>query len=451
MMETYDLIVVGAGPGGYVAAERAGALGKRVLLIERDQFGGVCTNRGCIPTKSLLHAAKLYMHAREAGRFGVHCGTVDFNIAEAMAWKMETIGTLRNGIEFLMKSNKVEVVFGEASYLDNHHVVVGGTTYGCTYLIIATGSSPAVPPIPGHDLPNVVTSDGILEIDHIPASLAVIGGGVIGMEFASFFSMIGCKVTVIEMMPEVLPMMDGEFAKLMRREMKDVDFHLSCKVEAITANTVEYTDAKAVHQSLEAQMVLLSVGRRANTRGLEPLALVIDRSGVVVDDTCRTNVPNIYAIGDVNGKSQLAHSASRMADVAISNMFGNGGQKMRYHAIPWAVYGVPEAAGCGLNEQDAARKGIKVVCATTQMRANGRFLAENGKRAAGLCKVVADAATNVILGVHLLGPYSSEMIWGVSTIIESELRIKDVKEIVFPHPSVSEIIKDTVFAIDHTL
>lgn len=450
-MEKYDLIVIGAGPGGYVAAERAGALGKHVLLIEKDNFGGVCTNRGCIPTKSLLNSAKQYHHALDAAKFGVHCEQVSFNLTEAMAWKKETIQTLRGGIEFLMKSNKVDVVFGEASFTDNHHVTVGETTYECDYLILATGSSPFVPPIPGHDLPHVLTSDGILEIEQAPESLVIIGGGVIGVEFASFFSMIGTKVTVIEMMPEILPMMDGEFAKLMRRELKDVTFQLGCKVEAVTPEAVVYTDAKGQKQEVPAKMVLMSVGRRPNVQGLEPLKLDISRQGVVVNEYMQTNIGNIYAIGDINGKSQLAHSASRMAEVAVSHIFGSKQQRMRYNAIPWAVYGQPEAAGCGMTEQEAAKQGIPVKTATTQMRANGRFLAEQGKRAAGLVKVVSHAETGVILGVHLLGPYSSEMVWGVSAVIEAELRVQDVKEIIFPHPSVSELIKDTCFAIDHSL
>lgn len=450
-MEKYDLIVVGAGPGGYVAAERAGALGKRVLLIEKEHFGGVCTNRGCIPTKSLLNSAKQYHHALDAAKYGVHCEQVTFNLAEAMAWKQETIQTLRGGIEFLMKSNKVDVVFGEASFSDAHHVAVGDTTYEGDYLILATGSSPFVPPIPGHDLPHVLTSDGILEIEEAPESLVVIGGGVIGVEFASFFSMIGTKVTVIEMMPEILPMMDGEFAKLMRRELKSVTFNLGCKVEAVTPEAVVYTDAKGQKQEVPAKMVLMSVGRRPNIKGLENLKLDISRQGVVVNDHMQTNIGSIYAIGDINGRSQLAHSASRMAEVAVSHICGSRQQRMRYNAIPWAVYGQPEAAGCGLTEQEALKLGLPVKTATTQMRANGRFLAEQGKRAAGLVKVVAHAQTGVILGIHLLGPYSSEMIWGASAVIEAELRVQDVKEVVFPHPSVSELIKDTCFAIDHSL
>ncbi|AEC02850.1 dihydrolipoyl dehydrogenase [Parasphaerochaeta coccoides] len=450
-MTRYDLIVVGAGPGGYIAAERAGALGKKVLLIEKDHMGGVCTNKGCIPTKSLLNSAKHYLHAKESARFGVHAEGVSFDIREAHAWKTETIETLRSGISFLMKNNKVDVVAGTAQFIDPHHVKVGETEYEGDYLILAMGSSPVVPPIAGATLPHVLTSDGILEMKTLPKKLVIVGGGVIGIEFASFYSMVGVDVTVIEMMPEILPMMDAEFATLMRREMKGVSFNLGCKVIGITEKDVRFTTAKGDEKSVEADTVLLSIGRRANIAGIEPLHLETDRQGIVVDERMKTNIPTIYAIGDVNGRSQLAHSASRMAEVAVSNIFGTTHQRMRYQAVPWAVYGNPEAAGCGLTEQAAAAEGRKILTATTQMRANGRFLAEQGKRAGGLVKVIADAQTHAILGVHMLGTYSSEIIWGASALIEAELRIKDVKELIFPHPSVAELIRDTVFAIDHTL
>ncbi|WP_321300605.1 dihydrolipoyl dehydrogenase [uncultured Sphaerochaeta sp.] len=450
-MSTYDLIVVGSGPGGYVAAERAGALGKKVLLIERGHLGGVCTNWGCIPTKSLLNSAKLYHHALDGAKHGVEAASVTFSLPDAMTWKNDTVGTLRSGIEFLMKSNKVETVFGEAEFIDPHHVKVGDTIYEGSYLMIATGSSAFVPPLPGAKLEHVLTSNEILDLEEVPKSLVVIGGGVIGIEFASFFSMIGTKVTVIEMMDEILPMMDGEFAKLMRRELKEVDFRLGCKVEEITKEAVFYTDAKGNKQSTEAALVLMSVGRRPNTQGLEKLGVDIDRQGVVVNDRLQTNVANIWAIGDVNGRSLLAHSASRMAEVAISNIFGSKEMRMRYNAIPWAVYSNPEAAGCGITEKEAKEKGIPVKSQTVQMRANGRFLAEQGKRASGLVKVICHQESGAILGVHLLGPYSSEIIWGASALIEAELRVQDVKEIVFPHPSVSELIKDACFALDHSL
>ena len=450
-MSSYNLIVIGSGPGGYIAAQRAGALGKKVLLIERDNLGGVCTNVGCIPTKSLLNSAKHYRYAQESEAMGVSAEKVTFDLTKAMAWKKDTVETLRSGIAFLMKVAKADVVFGEAVCLDANRVQVGQEVYQGENIIIATGSSPAVPPIPGSNLPNVLTSTEILSLEKLPASLVVIGGGVIGVEFASFFASVGVEVAVIEMMDEILPMVDKDMAKLIRREMKPVEFYLSSKVTEIKKDGVLFTNEKGESQELKGEMVLLSVGRRPNLEAVKNLKLDINRGGIVVDETLRTNIPNIYAIGDVNGKSLLAHSASRMAEVVVSNLYGKGKQKMRYNATPWAVYGMPEVAGCGLTEDEAKRQGREVLSATDQMRSNGRFLAENGKRAAGLCKVVVDAKSRAILGVHLLGPYSSEIIYGAAAIIEAELRIEDVKEIVFPHPSVSEIIRDTLYAIEETL
>lgn len=447
-MKRYDLIVIGSGPGGYIAAQRAGNLGKSVLLIEADALGGVCTNHGCIPTKSLLGGAKLYKHALSGAQFGLEVDGARFNYNQASAHKDETVKTLRSGIEFLMKSAKVDVIFGHAQVLDEHTVEVNKERYGCDYLILATGSSSLVPPIKGSTLPHVLTSTEILALSEAPESLVVIGGGVIGIEFASFFSMIGTKVTVIEMMDEILPMADGEFAKLLRRELKGVDFHLGCKVEEIDAKHVHYTTKAGDRRSIEARMVLLSVGRKPNTAGFEALPLSIERGGVVVNDRMQTNLPTVYAVGDVNGKSLLAHSASRMAEVAVSNIFGSKQMRMRYDAIPWAVYSSPEVAGCGLTEVEANKRGLPIKSQTVQMRASGRFLAEEGKRAGGLVKVIAHRDSGAIVGIHLLGSYASEIIWGAAAIIEAELRVQDVKEIVFPHPSVNELIKDACFALD---
>lgn len=449
-MAKYDLIVIGSGPGGYVAAQRAGSLGKSVLLIEKEYYGGVCTNKGCIPTKSLLNSAKTYDHAKNGSFIGVEAKDISFNLKGAMAHKQDTVETLRGGIEFLMKSANVETVFGEAKALDAHRVEVNQTVYEGSYLIIATGSSPFIPPIPGADLPHVLSSDEILELQELPSELVIIGGGVIGLEFASFFSMVGVKVTVIEMLDEILPMADGEFAKLARRALKDVTFNLGCKVEKITSDDVVYTTAKGEQKELPATMVLMSVGRKPNIKGLEALNLKTERGAVVVDEQLRTSLPTVYAIGDVNGKSLLAHSASRMADVAVSTIFGKG-MRMRYDAIPWVVYSNPEIAGCGLTETQAKERGLDVLVHSAQARQSGRFLAEQGKRAPGMVKVIADKASGVILGVHLLGPYSSEIIWGVAALLEAELRIQDVKEIVFPHPSVAELLKDVVFALDSSL
>lgn len=446
-MAHYDLIVVGSGPGGYEAAHKAGQLGKNVLIIEKDALGGVCTNWGCIPTKSLLNSAKLYEHALHSSEKGVITTGVSFDLAAAMKWKQDTIETLQKGIAYLMKSSKVDVLFGEAVGNRDGSITVDGTSYTADAIIIATGSSSAMIPIEGTQLPHVVTSTEILSIGQLPERLAVIGGGVIGVEFAALFSTLGVKVSVIEMTDEIIPMADKEIAKLLRREMKSVDFHLSARVVKIDEKHVFFTDKAGKEGSLEADLVLMSTGRMPNTALADQLGVFIDRRAVVVDEVLKTNIPNVYAIGDVNGKSLLAHSASRMAEVAVNNLYGDKSQRMRYDAIPWAVYTQPEVAGCGLSESEALRRGYNVKSASRQMRSNGRFLAENGKKASGLCKVVVDGETRVILGIQMIGPYASEMIHAAAVIMESELRIDEIAEVVFPHPSVSEVVKETILSL----
>jgi len=441
----YDVIIAGAGPGGYVAAERAGAKGKSVLLIEKAYLGGVCTNEGCIPTKSLLNAAKQYVHSVEAKKFGVHVDGVQFHLGEAMAWKQDVIETLRKGIAYLMKKHGVEVLTGEAEFLDRQRVRVKNAVYQGRNVIIATGSSAAVPPIPGASSPHVMTNREILHITELPKKLVIIGGGYIGMEFASFFSHVGVDVHVVEMMDEIVPMMDREFAKILRKAMSNATYHLGAKVEKIDDGRVFFSVGGKT-ASLQADSVLMSVGRRPNVQGLEHLGLDIRPQGIKVNEQMQTNLPGVYAIGDVNGESLLAHSASRMGEVAVNTICGQP-DRMRYHAIPWVVYTLPEVAGCGLTEQDARQQGLPVKTATVQMRANGRFLAEYGKRSPGVCKVVVDAETNIVKGVHLLGATSSEMIYGVAAMLEAELRVQDIQEIIFPHPTVSEIIKDAFWEL----
>jgi dihydrolipoamide dehydrogenase len=447
----YDIIIIGAGPGGYVMAERAGALGKKVLLIEKSYLGGVCLNWGCIPTKTLLNSAKHYLHAKEASDFGVNVGEVTFDLAKAMAWKDDVVKTLRAGIAYKMKKFNVEVLEGEAKLLGPGKVQVGDDIYEGDNIVVATGSVPLVPPIPGADQEHVYTNREALSTDKMPESLVVIGGGVIGIEFASFFSSFGVKVDVIEMMDEIIPFMDksmaGEFRKALRKTVK---FHLGCKVEAIDGHDVKYTDSKGEEKSITADVVLMSVGRKLTLEGMgfEEAGLDFDNRGIKVDEQLRTNLPNVYAIGDVTGKSLLAHSASRMGEVALNTICGED-DKIRYNTIPWAVYSLPECAGCGLTEDQANEQGYNVKTASLPLTYSGRFLAENGKRAPGLVKVVADADTDILLGVHMMGAGCSEMIYGAAVMIESELRVKDCRQIVFPHPTVVEVMRDTMFEMGH--
>ncbi len=443
----YDIIIIGAGPGGYEMAERAGHKGKKVLLIEKAHLGGVCLNHGCIPTKTLLNSAKHYVHAKEAPEFGVTTGEVGFDLSKVMGWKQEVIETLRGGVAAMMKKNKVEVLFGEAKLLGSRKIEVDGNVYEGDNVVIATGGSPFVPPIPGADQPHVMTSKEILCVDKMPESLVVIGGGVIGIEFASFFSSLGVKVDVVEMLDEIIPFMDRGQAKRFRAAIKKkVGFNLGCRVTAIDGHDVKYTDKKGEEKSINADIVLMSVGRAPNLTGMgfEEAGLDFDRSGIKTDDQQRTNLPNVYAIGDVTGKSQLAHSATRMGEVALNTICGQK-DRFRTNAIPWAVYSMPEIAGCGMTEDEAKEVGHHVETASLPLIMSGRFLAENGKKGPGQVKVVVDADTRALLGVHMFGGYSSEIIWGVAAMIEAELRVEDVQEIVFPHPTVGEVIRSAVF------
>jgi dihydrolipoamide dehydrogenase len=346
-----------------------------------------------------------------------------------------------------MKKNNVEVVKGEARLLGPRQVRIGNEVYEGDNVVIATGGRPLVPPIPGADQPHVMTSNEILEIDKMPRSLAVIGGGVIGIEFASFFSSLGVEVEVIEMLDEIIPFMDRGQAAEFRKALKGkVNFNLGCRVTGIDGHKVNYKSGSGEEKSIRADIVLMAVGRAPNIEdmGFEEAGLDFDRWGIRVDDQQRTNLPGVYAIGDVTGKSQLAHSASRMGEVALNTICGRP-DRFRMNAVPWVVYSLPEIAGCGLTEEQAGEAGHAVDSVSLPMIMSGRFLAENGKRGPGSVKVVRDAETDVVLGVHMFGGLCSEIIWGVAAVIEAELRTRDVQEIIFPHPTVCEVVRDAMF------
>ena len=470
----YDTIIIGGGPGGYLAAERLGQAGKKVLLIEENHLGGTCLNAGCIPTKTLLNSAKLYVHAREAGKFGVTVEKASFDWAAMGKWKAEVVEKLRGGIASQMKRFGVDVAGGRGEILaapagdKSGKVRVSfrsgespGQDYEGRTILICAGSVPALPPIPGgRDNPLVVDSTGLLAIEEVPRRLAVIGGGVIGVEFAGLFAALGAEVTVIEMMDEIVPFMDKEQAPLLRRAMKGVQFKLGCRVEKIEGAAVQYS-RKGKPETAQADLVLMAAGRRPvlTTWGAEAAGVDRDSKGVTVDDRMRTSVSGIWAAGDVTGRSLLAHSAYRMAEVAVADILtrldgsaGSGGggipNRMRYNAVPWAVYGLTEAAGVGLTEQDAASRGIAVLTASLPMRVSGRFAAENTFAGQGAVKVIACANTRRILGLHAVGAYASEFIWGGAVLIEQELRIEEVKQLIFPHPTVCELIRDAVWELN---
>ncbi|MDR0638999.1 MAG: dihydrolipoyl dehydrogenase [Spirochaetaceae bacterium] len=466
----YDVIIIGGGPGGYLAGERLGHAKKKVLLVEEAHLGGTCLNVGCVPTKTLLHAAKLYVHTKEAARFGVTASGVAYDWAKIQAWKTEVAEKLRAGIAAQEKRLGVEVVSGRGEILARPSgsvpAKVGVTgadgkraLYEARAVLVSTGSAPFVPPIPGaKDNARIVDSTGLLSIQEVPRKLVIIGGGVIGVEFAGLFSSLGTEVAVIEMMDEIIPFMDKEIAPLYRKAMPGVEFKLGCKVDRIDGGTMYYTGKDGREEAQEGDVVLMAVGRRPVLHGwgAEAVGVGVTAKGVTVDGRMRTNIPGIWAAGDVTGLSLLAHSAYRMAEIAVAGIIAFldefGGKEApnnvwRSAAVPWAVYGLPEAAGVGLTEQEAAAKGIGILKANVPLVYSGRFVAENTFTAPGVIKVIASAETRAILGVHAFGAYSSEFIWGAASLIENELRVEDVKELIFPHPTVGELIRDAVWML----
>jgi dihydrolipoamide dehydrogenase len=453
-MADYDVIVIGGGPGGYIAAERLGHAGKRVLLAEKEFVGGTCLNVGCIPTKSLLNSAKLYSHARHAEQYGVTVQGASYDWAKVQAWKEQVVGTLVGGVANMLKKLKVEIVAESATLVSAGVVEIGGVRKTADHVIVATGSVPVMPPIPGAEgNPAVVDSTGLLGIGVVPERLVVIGGGVIGVEFASLFSELGSVVTVVEMLDEIVPFMDNDVAARLRRSLPAVSFKLGCRVTGVLGSTVAYTTKDGVEESVDADVILMAVGRKplVDGWGAREAGLDVSPKGVVVDDTMRTNLPNVWAVGDVTGRSLLAHAAYRMGEIAVANILDPGaarrGELMRWDTIPWAVYSLPEAAGVGLTEKQAKARGHQVIKATAPLVLSGRFVAENGLSQAGSVKIIADADSQAILGIHMLGTYAPETIWGAAAILESELTVTDLRQVVFPHPTVSEGIREAVWAL----
>ena len=458
----YDLAVIGGGPGGYVAAERAGAAGLSVILFEKRELGGVCLNEGCIPTKTLLYSAKVYDYARHGDKYGVNVEGASLDFGAVFKRKTKVVKKLVGGVKLKMKENAVEVVKEEAVIRgkgdEGYILACGETVYEARNILVCTGSEAAVPPIPGlrEGLGGVVvTNREILALEAQPESLVVIGGGVIGMEFASFFNSIGTKVTVVEMLPKILGPMDDEISAMLQAQYakKGVEFHLNCQVVAVEGNEVVYRDAEGNTCRVAGDKILVSVGRRANLQGigLENIGVELALNpagrpyGIKVDDRMRTSVPGVYAAGDVTGFSMLAHTASREGEVAVNTILGKE-DSMHYNAIPGVVYTNPEVAGVGVTEAEAAQKGLDCTVLKLPMAYAGRFVAEN-ERGEGLCKVIVDKQSHVVLGVHMLGNPCSEMIHGACIAIEQKMTAEQLQEVVFPHPTVSEIVKETVFTL----
>jgi len=449
-----DLAIIGGGPGGYVAAERAGAKGLNVVLFEKNELGGVCLNEGCIPAKTLLYSAKIYDNAVNGEKYGVYTPDVSFKLDKIIARKNKVVRKLIAGVGAKMKAHNVQVVKGKATIkgrsTNGIEIECNGDTYLAVNLLICTGSTSIIPPVPGINEAGdiILTNREILNLKEQPESLVIIGGGVVGMEFASFYNSIGTKVTVIEMLPEILGGLDYEISSMLREiyTKKGINFFLSCKVTEIRGNEVIFLNPEGAAGSITGDKILMSAGRRAATDGLglENIGVELDRGAVKVDSRMRTNIPNVYAAGDVTGFSMLAHTASREGEVVVNNLTGRP-DTMRYNAIPSVVYTNPEVASVGLTEDAAKKADIAYRIASLPMAYAGRFVVEN-EAGAGLCKILVGAEHGEVLGVHLLGNPCSEIIYGACMAIEQEMTLKEMEEIVFPHPTVSEIFKETVFS-----
>lgn len=457
----YDLAIIGGGPGGYVAAERAGAAGLKTVLFERKSLGGVCLNEGCIPTKTLLYSAKVYNYAVNGDHYGVYAKEPNFNYGEIVSRKDKVVRKLVAGVKAAMKAGKIEVVAEQAMIkgrsAEGVTVIAADKEYVAKNLLVCTGSEAAVPPFPGLKEAGdvIVTNREILSLKEQPKELVVIGGGVIGMEFAAFFSTLGTKVTVVEMLPKILGPLDDEISAMLQKiyAKRGIEFCLRCKVTGIEGNTVVYEDPEGKVCRVSGDKILVSVGRRANISGfgLEDtgVEMLLNRGGkpcgIKVDEHMRTNVPNIYAAGDVTGFSMLAHTASREGEVAVNNILGKQ-DHMRYEAIPGVVYTNPEVAGVGLTEEQAKASGKEYEVLKLPMAYSGRFVAEN-EGGEGICKIIVGKKHHEVLGMHMLGNPCSEIIHSACIAIEMEMTVEQLKEVVFPHPTVSEIIKETAFTL----
>ena len=446
-MNRYFLAIIGGGPAGYTAAEKASKAGKDVVLFEQNALGGTCLNVGCIPTKSLLYGAKQYYNATHAQKYGVSAENVAFDFAAMQKRKTIVVRKLVAGIKARLNNEHCTVVNGFAKILDNirqtWRIECNGETYEAENLMICTGSTNFVPPIPGiKDNPAVWDSTDALAATELPKSIIIVGGGVIGMEFATLYHELGVPVTVIEAMPSILPNLDPEVVQIL------LDKYRKAGIQILTSTKVESLDGGKVTANgevYEAERVLVSVGRRANLQGLEALNdIELERGAIKIDEFCKTNLANVYACGDVTGKIMLAHVASRQAEVAVGRMLKEIPlQRIAYNAIPSVVYTNPEIASVGITEQQAESMSIPVEVKKLPMTFSGRFMAEN-EGETGLCKMILDAKNHSVLGVHCIGNPCSEFISAASFAVRMGYTVPEFQQVVFPHPTVSEILHEII-------
>jgi len=449
-----DVAVIGAGPGGYVAALRAAQLGARVALVEREELGGVCLNQGCIPSKTLLRSAEVFRLARGGRRFGVTASEVKLDWGAVQARKRRVVKGLVSGVGRLLSQAGVQVIRGEARLASPNMVVVQGAgRVEARQLIIATGSHPVHPPIPGLGLPGVMDSQAALELEDLPRSVCIIGGGAIGVEFATLFSSVEVDVTLVEMLPRLLPTMDhslgqGLRSSLERRRVRVLTGAQVTGIEATDGGLRVTVRSEGGEERAEAERVVYATGRRPNVEGLglESAGVRYDASGIQVDEHMRTSVPTIYAIGDVaQGRWPLAHVASHEGMVAAEHIAGRA-RRMRYNAVPACVFSSPEVASVGLTEEEAQEQGYEVRVGVFELMASGKALAYGERE--GFVKVVAEAKCGQVLGVHALGPHVSELIMEGVMAITLEATLEEFAAAIHPHPTLGEAMAEAALAAE---
>lgn len=442
-MQSTDLIIIGGGPGGYETALLAAQRGLAVTLIERGNLGGTCLNEGCIPTKTLCRSAALACDMKKAAELGVAVGDWSVDFPTIMARKNAVVEQLRTGVEALMRHPKISLVTGDARFVDALTVEVAGERYAARDVIIATGSTAATLPIEGADLPGVVTSKELLDLHELPQRLTVIGAGVIGLEFASIFHALGSNVTVLEYAREVLPHFDTDMAKRLRQSLgkRGIVIETQAAVKSVakinSSLAVNY-EKKDKTLAVEADVVLMAVGRKANVSSLNLDDVGIDytQRGITVDDNMLTNVPHVYAIGDINGKMMLAHAATFQGVCALNHIMGES-CRVRLDVMPAAVFTMPEAATVGLTEEDCKERGIEYVAKKSFFRANGKALSIGEPE--GYCKLLV-AADHRLLGCHILGAHASDVVQEVCALITRGASCDDLALTIHAHPTLSEVV-----------
>lgn len=454
-MKKYDVVVLGAGPGGYVAAIKAAQMGSKTAIIEKEKFGGVCLNWGCIPTKTLLKSARVYNDILDSEKYGIDIidkSSITINWNNMQNRKDKVVTKLTGGVEMLLKKNNIDIYKGIGEIIDKNTIKVGEIRLSTNSLILATGSSPKIPPIDGIknaiDKGLAVSSKGLLELKKIPKKLIVIGGGVVGVEFAALFNALGSRVTILQRSNGILGNADKDIKSSMANILtkSGIEIKYNAKIENFTDDGI-IAIVNGDKNEFKADKVLFSVGRKANTEGLDKIGIKLDKRGnVITNERLETNIKGVYAIGDINGKLMLAHVASAEGIVAVENIMGKD-SRINYDKAPSCIYAFPEIGTAGLTEDEAIERGHEVVISKFPMSVNGKALAEGYSE--GFVKIVADKQYGEVLGIHILAPHATDMIAEAVTTMELEGTVHELAKAIHPHPTLSEMVMEAAHgAID---